>query len=113
MDDENDVHQRVSLRVSRLTYTESNFRDEFKEIPEKKITISRVGDSFLKLRLRSFGFAILPAIMSLPSFFTLKLFLLDVISGLTMAIFHVPQGLVFFFSYIPPVQEWLMVLSQD
>ncbi|VDD77094.1 unnamed protein product [Mesocestoides corti] len=86
---------RTSYRVNRLTYNQREFIDEFHEIPKGKLTASRIKASLLKIRLRTFGFELFPVFRSLLSFYNLHNFALDVIAGVTMAFFHLPQGMAY------------------
>uniref|UniRef100_A0A0X3PQY4 STAS domain-containing protein n=1 Tax=Schistocephalus solidus TaxID=70667 RepID=A0A0X3PQY4_SCHSO len=90
----NDGHRPI-YKVDRLTFSDPEFCDEYEILPKRQITFSSLRDSCLKLRLKNFGFAICPAFTSLCSFYKLNDFLLDVVSGITMAIFHIPQGMAY------------------
>lgn len=95
MNDNDEENMRVKYRVKRLTYTQRDFDNEFQEKPKPPFTFSRLKSKLRKVRLRTFGFELFPIFKSLLSYYNLRYFLLDVISGVTMAFFHLPQGNIF------------------
>ena len=83
---------RVKYRVKRLTYTQSDFGDEFQSRPKTPFTFSSFMSALRNVRLSTFGFELFPIFKSLPTYYNFHYFFLDLITGITMAFFHLPQG---------------------
>lgn len=94
MDEDYEEHTRAEYSIKRLTYTQRDFDNEFLEKPKSKLTCNKIKNAVKKLRLKSFGFALFPIFSSLMSYYTLRLFFMDIIAGVTMAFFHLPQGII-------------------
>lgn len=92
MDGNSDENIRAECRIKRLTYTQRDFDDEFHIKPKSNFTVSKIKNALKRVRLRTFGFALFPVFPSLMSYYTPRLFIMDIIAGVTMAFFHLPQG---------------------
>ncbi|VDN99068.1 unnamed protein product [Rodentolepis nana] len=86
---------RVEYNVQRFTYTQKDFDDEFQIKPKTTLTFSKLKSTIMKAKLSTFGFALFPVFPSLMSYYTLHLFAMDIIAGITMAFFHLPQGMAY------------------
>ncbi|KAL5110874.1 Solute carrier family 26 member 9 [Taenia crassiceps] len=95
MDSSVDENTRVRYRVKRLTYTQREFADEFHETPKSAFTFAKVKSALRKVRLKTFGFELFPIFKSLVTYYSLHCFTLDIIAGITMAFFHLPQGMAY------------------
>ncbi|VDM24604.1 unnamed protein product [Hydatigera taeniaeformis] len=95
MDEKAEGSARVRYRVKRLTYTQREFADEFHETPKSALTFAKVKSALQKVRLKTFGFELFPIFKSLASYYNLHYFVLDIIAGVTMAFFHLPQGMAY------------------
>ncbi|KAL5971232.1 Solute carrier family 26 member 9 [Taenia solium] len=92
MDSNEEENTRVRYRIKRLTYTQREFADEFHETPKSALTFAKVKSALRKIRLKTFGFELFPVFKSLATYYNLHYFALDIIAGITMAFFHLPQG---------------------
>ncbi|CDS39698.1 solute carrier family 26 [Echinococcus multilocularis] len=95
MDAGAEENTRVRYRIRRLTYTQREFADEFHETPKSAFTFAKVKSALRKVRLKTFGFEIFPIFKSLVTYYNLHCFTLDIIAGITMAFFHLPQGMAY------------------
>lgn len=91
MSDSEDKPSRAAYLINRQTFSQPEFLEEFEEISHGRLTWPRFLSSFKKLRLQTFGFEMFP-FLRLRLFYNLHGFFLDIIAGLTMGIFHIPQG---------------------
>ncbi|KAM7537938.1 hypothetical protein Aperf_G00000064261 [Anoplocephala perfoliata] len=95
MNENSEETMRVNYCVKRLTYTHRDFDNEFHENPMPPFTLSKVKNALGKIRLSTFGFELFPIFKSLMTYYTIRLFLMDVTTGITMAFFHLPQGMAY------------------
>ncbi|XP_037507923.1 solute carrier family 26 member 6 [Rhipicephalus sanguineus] len=95
--------------VPRPSYTQAGFDDAYKQLPGKKMVfgdvIKRVGESHCSSRhLKHLVLKRLPVLQWLRTYPVKEYLLADVVTGFTVAMFHVPQSLGYaLLAAVPPV----------